>query len=718
MTCKRRICCLLLALIMCQMTFYGCGKRDIVVPELIDAVATDELYRMAEIGNIGICDVKSGVIVPQNYEMSFDSAVEIKEIFVNVGDYVKKDQVLAKVNGEAAEYSLLDTQDALKRENQIYECNNKIYELKHKELEYKVKGANETGNDDIAAAVQKELLILEENHRYDIKMHEFNVRNISDSIEKLQKIVEDGNLYAGNDGYVSYVLDMSEGSRVQAYQNIVTISDYDEMYIELNEYTVKDLSSNTQKYIKYYSKINGKNYELEEFSYSPDELVRMEQYGSYMPVRMKFKEDVGKSVEIGNVVSIFMEPKVKQNVLVVGNDSVFGDAAGQYVYVLKDDARELRRVEIGEKDKFNTEIVSGIEEGEMVLYQTDSVPPVNYDVVEIKKEDFSSKKTNTKYVSNVYNYQGIYAELEGVMSQVSVSDKQPVNEGQLICSVTVLEGTAKLEELLSNMASNKKNYQNTVKDLDAAIEENNKLINEIKDKEDIATDTDAIEEDPYLVSELELVNEQLKVNKTIAEINCNIDNAIIKREYDRLSAGNDGNGNIIYTSPKKCIIKNIVNQGKQSKIDAGQKLFDIGVKIENILLFTEKESMHLNQKVTAELNSKQYTGTIVGIGNDNKYYVRIDDEAFFEEEGNGKLEYSVLEMKTTIVLPKDAVFFETTASTTVYGSNTYSYVWKYTESGLSKQYVDVIATTQNNKACYCILSGLSDGDKVIVKKEE
>ena len=26
-------------------------------------------------------------------------------------------------------------------------------------------------------------------------MHEFNVRNISDSIEKLQKIVEDGNLY-------------------------------------------------------------------------------------------------------------------------------------------------------------------------------------------------------------------------------------------------------------------------------------------------------------------------------------------------------------------------------------------------------------------------------------------------------------------------------------------------------------------------------------------
>lgn len=718
MTCKRRICSLILALIMCQMTFYGCGKRDIVIPELIDAVATDELYRMATIGNIGICDVKSGVIVPQNYEMSFDSAVEIKEIFVNVGDYVKKDQVIAKVNGEVAEYSLLDTQDALKRENHIYECNNKIYELKHKELEYKIKGANESGNDDIAAATQQELLILEENHRYDIKMHEFNARNINANIEKLQKIVEDGNLYAKNDGYVSFVLDMSENSRVAAYQNVVTISDYNEMYIELNGYTVQDLNSNNQKYINYYSKINDKKYELEEYSYSPDELVRMEQDGNYKPVRMKFKGQAEKSVEIGTVVSVFMEPDVKQNVLIVGNDSVFEDNAGEYVYVLKDDARELRRVEIGEKDKFNTEILSGIEEGEMVLYQTDSVAPVNYDIVEVKKEDFSAKKENTKYITNVYNYQGVYAELEGVMSQMAVSDKQPVDEGQLICSVTVLEGTAKLEELLSNMASNKKNYQNTVKDIDAAIEENNKLINEIKSKEDIATDTDANEEDPYLVSELELVNEQLKVNKTIAEINCNIDNAIMKREYDRLSAGNDGYGNIIYTSPKRGIIKNIVNQGKQSKIDAGQKLFDIGVEIDNVILFTEKESMHLNQKVTAEVNSKQYTGTIVGKGNDNKYYVRIDDEAFFEEVGNGKLEYSILEMKTTIVLPKDAVFFETTTATTVYGTNSYAYVWKYTESGLSKQYVDVIATTENNKACYCILSGLSDGDKVIVKKEE
>lgn len=56
-----------------------------------------------------------------------------------------------------------------------------------------------------------------------------------------------------------------------------------------------------------------------------------------------------------------------EDVLYVGNDSIYEDDQGSFVYVKNGEQREQRYIETGVSDTVNTEVISGLSEGEKCI---------------------------------------------------------------------------------------------------------------------------------------------------------------------------------------------------------------------------------------------------------------------------------------------------------------------------------------------------------------
>lgn len=715
---KRNIIAISMVMTILIASLTGCGKKNITVPELMESAALADYFRTAEIGNVGRNTLWTGAVVPTLTSMYWETSSEIQEIKVQVGEYVEAGQVVAVVNSESATDALDDVRKAINLENDMFTYNNNIYEFQHSEFEYRIKGAKELGNNADAARAQIDLKTLEENHRYDGLMHDFRIKQFSKELARQQKLVEDGTLIATVSGYVSNVKDLTAGTMAMAFEPVVTIADYNQSYVELDGYTVKQHTKNNIKYSRCYTKINNETFDLEEYKYTPDELVLMEQNDEDANFRMKFKSG-GDKIEVGTVIPVYMQQEVVENVVMVGNDSIFEDEQGNYVYVKENGSKVLRRVEIGTVDKYNTEIISGVSEGEAVYYQTESIAPIDYEIVTAELSDFKAIKTSPQYVIDKYIYKSIYSKWEGLATAITFSDKAEIAQGQNICNITVDEGSAKLAELRNQMEQAKVDYDKTIKLYDDTIAENIKKINELNEKkEDVATESDA-EEDPYLAEELALQNEQIKINKLIATSNYNFNRSAIQKIYTRLACNNDGSGHIILNAETEGIISRIAFP-KGGNVKEGDRLYDIGIPSEKRVIFVSDNTLHLNQKVeVAYGESKKYQGTIVGISDKKKYIVKMDDMSLFDEDKNGTLSYSSLDMKNVIVLPQAAVYVEIVPSKTEGQSDDYRYyVWKQTEAGLGKQYIDVLQDTCNGEVYFCVMSGLNVGDQIVVRKEE
>ena len=83
--------------------------------------------------------------------------------------------------------------------------------------------------------------------------------------------------------------------------------------------------------------------------------------------QMCFKPVNDEIFESGLNGTIYMELEKKSNVLCIPNDALHEAEDGMFVYVLENELLNMRYVEIGLSGLEVTEIVSGLEQGEVVV---------------------------------------------------------------------------------------------------------------------------------------------------------------------------------------------------------------------------------------------------------------------------------------------------------------------------------------------------------------
>lgn len=745
---KRAYLFLLAAVQMLEILYCaGCGKNAAAgVPELLEPASVNSAYRPVEKGDIGTLEILFGTVVPVDYCNFYHTNVTVSEICVEVGDYVEEGEVLAYADIDAAREKIAELQAELDYENQTYELNCRIADEKILELSY---------TDQSGTAIATE----QENKRYDELLHQYRTGKLSASMSEQQEIIADGTLRAGHSGYVTFIKNIAADSNAGASENIVIVSDTDDTYIEL-----EDVTADSYKFGDYevkYLKIAGETYEVTEIPYTSEEMILCKASGKYPRVRLSCEGT--EALTIGDTYPVYYMKKRVQDVLMVGNDSLYEDDDSYYVYVKTETGeKEKRRITIGEQDDNYTEVLSGLAEGEPVYYESEARMPADYETYTAALSDFEIENCSDSYqLSNelAFLYSSKY---EGTITEVAVEKSQEVKEGDLLYVIDIGEGKAALTEAQNQIDRENLSYTDIINGYDmqiAALSES-QTPETATEGDEKPEDADAVEEGTdfglteaeasmsreCLECELRILSDQ----KELSEIEHEYRLQQLQKAYDEIGKGNDGNGKVsVYAEESGIVSKLLISSG--DKVAVGDELLSVSTAASDKLLVQmapidgvtsySDNIADLGETVTIKTGDAVYTGTCIGwtvnaVNNGDEvypytdsegaclsysaesgytypaFYVSMEDAAFYENMPKGRMTFSYIRMKDAVVIPSSMIYSETVQT----GSNkTYDYVWRVQDQELVKQYVKVDDSLVSGDG-KVVLSGIKAGDVLAAEK--
>ena len=730
------------------MLIGGCGsKKTETIPDLEEPAASNASYQQVTYGNIGTTNVLLGTAVPKEYGQAYEANVTVTKILVEPGDTVEKGDVLAYADVDEASASRKAKQQELSHENTVYELNQKINQLQQDKLANQQKQQDTAENniqdaaenniqeeDDMqesatenntqeteaeaeAEDITSQIAVLQENSRYDTKLHEYRVQKLNEEIATLDALIADGTLKANHSGEVVYTKSLTVNRNAGTGENVVVVADTEDLEIKLKDVTVQNYKYKdvTEKYMLQ----SGERVPVTEQEYSTDELVLAKINNDYPNVLIEKPE--GVELKAGELYPIYFEEKRAEHVLLVGNNSLYQEDGENYVYVgTGDDTREKRKVTTGVSDDHNTQIVEGLEEGEAVYYETMERMPSDYTEYMVERSDFQVENHGLKYGRADKNARVYLTEKEGVLVEIAVEKDAEVKKGDLLYIIDTGEGKAAITEAANAIETENTTYQKQQADYDAQLIE-------LQNATDSVSDYD---------------RQIITLQKEIAEADHSYTLQQLQAAYDTLSRGNDGTGKLsVYADEDGQVSKITVWEG--DTVEAGDEILKMKGEASDLLLVQMVSSKSVTvytddiaeagEPVSITSGDTTYTGTCVGFaaGSNNldegclyidengahytfqttsgydtpAFYVRMNDE-IVDDMGNGEsVDFPYISMEDVIVLPAGMIYEEKDA---MHPDKVSDFVWKIEGDHLVKQYVLLDDTlTGNGKV---VLFGIESGD--------
>lgn len=728
------------------MLIGGCGsKKKETIPDLEEPAASNASYQQVTYGNIGTTNVLLGTAVPKEYGQAYEANVTVTKILVEPGDTVEKGDVLAYADVDEASASRKAKQQELSHENTVYELNQKINQLQQDKLANQQKQQDTAENniqdaaenniqeeDDMqksatenntqeteaeAEDITSQIAVLQENSRYDTKLHEYRVQKLNEEIAALDALIADGTLKANHSGEVVYTKSLTVNRKAGAGENVAIVADTEDLAIELKDvavqnYKYKDVS---EKYMLQ----SGERVPVTEREYSTDELVLAKINNNYPNVLIEKPE--GVELKAGELYPIYFEEKRAEHVLLVGNDSLYQEDGETYVYVKAgDDTREKRKVTAGAADDHNTQITDGLAEGEAVYYETTERMPSDYTEYTVERSDFQVENHGLKLSRADKNARVYLAAKEGEIVKIAVEKDAEVKKGDLLYIINTGEGKAAITEAANAIETENTSYQKQQADYDAQLAE-------LENGLDSASDYD---------------RQMITLQKEIAEADHNQTLQQLQAAYDTLSRGNDGTGKLsVYADADGQVSKITAWEG--DTVETGDEILKMKGEASDLLLVQMVSSKSVTvytddiaeagEPVSITSGDTTYTGTCVGFaaGSNNldegclyidengahytfqttsgydtpAFYVRMNDE-IVDDMGNGEsVDFPYISMEDVIVLPAGMIYEEKDA---MHPDKVSYFVWKIEGDHLVKQYVLLDDTlTGNGKV---VLFGIESGD--------
>lgn len=710
------------------MLIGGCGsKKTETIPDLEEPAASNASYQQVTYGDIGTTNVLLGTAVPKEYGQAYEANVMVTKILVEPGDMVEKGDVLAYADVDEASASREAKQQELSHENTVYELNQKINQLQQNKLANQQEAAvvddtqeaiteespQETGTENITS----QIAVLQENSRYDTKLHEYRVQKLNEEIAALDDLIADGTLKANHSGEVVYTKSLTVSRNAGTGENVVVVADTEDLEIKLKDVTVQNYKY--KDVLEKYMLQSGERVPVTEREYSTDELVLAKINNNYPNVLIEKPE--GVELKAGELYPIYFEEKRAEHVLLVGNNSLYQEDGENYVYVgTGDDTREKRKVTTGVSDDHNTQIVEGLEEGEAVYYETMERMPSDYTEYMVERSDFQVENHGLKYGRADKNARVYLAAKEGEIVKIAVEKDAEVKKGDLLYIIDTGEGKAAITEAANAIETENTTYQKQQADYDAQLIE-------LQNATDSVSDYD---------------RQIITLQKEVAEADHSYTLQQLQAAYDTLSRGNDGTGKLsVYADEDGQVSKITVWEG--DTVEAGDEILKMKGEASDLLLVQMVSSKSVTvytddiaeagEPVSITSGDTTYTGTCVGFaaGSNNldegclyidengahytfqatsgydtpAFYVRMNDE-IVDDMGNGEsVDFPYISMEDVIVLPAGMIYEEKDA---MHPDKVSYFVWKMEGDHLVKQYVLLDDTlTGNGKV---VLFGIESGD--------
>lgn len=626
---------------------FGCGRKQTAdVPELIEPQMYIESTRPVEYMNIGILNVLVSTVKGTEYRNEYPADNTIMEITVKPGDYVEKGDIIAVADTENEKKKLGELQEELEKEKRSYQLRHEL-EILNEELN--------------------------ENIRYNLVLHQKYVERIQKEIAECETVIEEGTLYASHNGYVTYVKDLNENNIALMKENIVTITDTEDKYLE-----VEDMKLTEYKYDNYvlkYINFNGEKIPVTEYDY--DAATKLHNKPD-----IRFVCSTMAKMTIGDTYPIYFSSDYVENVPAIGYESLYSQNGEEFVYVKDENGnKEKRIVKTGKKDFSYVQIIEGLAEGEQVYYPSGALIPQNYEELAIEFQTFKTTlETGNYYPDGVFTDR-YYSSQMGTIKEIYVKVGEYIEEGMPLFSVDTGEGKAALEEARVRYEEFSAEYLGNINIFDKQIK-------------------DTVDEKSRRIIEIEkelyiLDNESVLLN--------------LKENYERISSENDGSGVISIKADKSGVLVDLSIKNNDF-IESGQLTHAIksigGNYLKAICSSNGVRAADFGKKITIHTQEGEFTGTSAGTFTTDEgtkaFYVRMDDENFYDNTPEGTVSYINSYARDCIIIP----------SYLVHKDESRSYVWKKTGSMIVKQYVTVNEKMELSKNTV-ILAGLEPGDIVV-----
>ena len=736
----------------------GCGKMtESSIPKLEEPVALNEAYRPVEYAAIGSVQVLMATAVPRDYCNYYSANVNISQIYVEPGDTVNAGDVLAVCDVDEVKKQLQECKDALAHENETYEISAQISETQIRLWESQAAGQDnnepdqsdgtaddtheadaDTNIDEYAAVTGEfsteqteknestdedyntQIATEQENQRYDKQLHEYRVQKINEQMALYQQIVDDGTLKAAHSGLVTYTKKLTDGRSAAAYENIVIVSDTDDLVLDIkgtaiNEYKYSD-------YDKKYVIVDGEKYDVTESQYTSEVLVLSKINNRYPDVCVESREKL--FLTAGQMYPVYFEKTKADQALVVGKDSIYKDGDTRYVYVKNDEGgREKRIITTGESDENYTQVTEGLKEGELVYYNSTDQVPTKYSKYTVTRSDFDIANYGVSYSRSDAGTITETSDYEGQIVSVNVKQDDTVEKGMLLYVVDTGEGKAAITEAKNAIDSENESYAQKIADYDKQIK-------------DLSEGGSSAEEKLNL--------QLLDLQKKLAGADHTYQLSRLQSAYDSISAGNDGKGNIsVYAKNDGKVSKVSVKAG--DNVEKGSDILQITGNSTDVLLVQVKDSnsykvykdniADVGERVSLELDGATIYGNCIGfagygreaqkgyVNQDDKgvhitgntdsgygnaaFYIKLDNGIPDDLTGASAVKFSYVSFKKVVVVPTSIIHKQVNPMDK---DDISYYVWKIDGDSVVKQ--PVILSDYTSGSNTLVLYGIDEGDEI------
>ena len=436
-----------LALVLSSvMLISGCGQNggpeDEIV--LIDPVSSANVTETVARRTIYDYEVLDGGVFPVITEYSAATGMKAADIGYFPGQNVFAGNVL--FSGDMKDYydQQRSIQDSLDELIISYAESRRVNEIKLRELgywiDYRDNGSENSTYMQVIiqkALFEKEMLeytINDNDMIYNLDVAHYNYLLTSLAAKQADRLVT-----SHMNGTMVAVSNVSPGALVSEGTNVAAVTDGHSLNILAEYRSTREI----ENAIEYYAIIDGKRYELTYVPYSTTELSALKASGTEVYSVFRFADPEG-TVKVGQKVNIVVIKDKKENLLSVSNSAIHRDDGGFYVSLASGDKAYITK---GMTDGVFTEILSGVNEGDVLLLDSYNEAPEN--VATLTRGDFYIKYEGTGYlyypdITNITNnvkYGTVTLTLK------NVTQGQRVKKGDVIAYVSVSENNVLLEEL-------------------------------------------------------------------------------------------------------------------------------------------------------------------------------------------------------------------------------------------------------------------------------
>jgi RND family efflux transporter MFP subunit len=375
-------------------SYLGCAP-------LFETKVSEEETITVKVGDLGETISIIGKVVPENeIEVSFKTTGTVKSVNKKEGDNVKKGDVIATLKNEDLEIALENAEDDLinakkriaqeikiaqdavdsadRESHNIWILNQKKSQLYDQEKPPKGATGEEKLTDKYQDSVskQQDKITLEKahdaywnmvNNLNSVKINsEIEIDNLKRIVSEAKRELEDLILTSPINGTVTYI-DIKLGEEIKAQTtNKVTITDLSKIYVEadIDEIDIGKIRK-------------GNKAKIVLDSYPDEELIGDIYYISQIgdestgAVTYKVKLDIvdTKELIIRTLMSVSIDIEIKgvENVLILPNSTITEKDNKKFVTLVIGEEKKEVEIKTGYSDGINTEIISGLKEGDKVL---------------------------------------------------------------------------------------------------------------------------------------------------------------------------------------------------------------------------------------------------------------------------------------------------------------------------------------------------------------